>query len=335
MEPSTAAACASCRRHPLPPSLLLCLLLVALCLPPGERSPAEKGDRAVPVARNLAEGRLGPQVAVSARGSLLPAGFPSLTRPSFTGAPRHLLRGPCAWPCVTPGCWCSPHPIFAWAGAGPHLPPPPALGKAAEDGRRGELKPPLPRERQELFQRCGELRGGGLASPRGKWPWGPSGALSPAAGQRAGRGDGARLGVRFTSRLGGTSPQRAASNFGSTASSRFLFFSAARGGARLPAAFALRGTSAVREPVGARACRRRGAVQQPAGCGEEARWSSPAVGVPCAGNRRSSAGEARSVSPAWDEAAPADRVRVGNFSPALVPYKHFRGVSQVRRRKEC
>lgn len=96
-----------------------------------------------------------------------------------------------------------------------------------------------------------------------------------------------------------------------------------------------RGTSAVREPVGARACRRRGAVQQPAGCGKEARGSSPAVGVPCAGNRRSSAGEARSVSPAWDEAAPADRVRVGNFSPAPVPYKHFRGVSQVRRRKEC
>lgn len=200
MEPSTAAACASCRRHPLPPSLLLCLLLVALCLPPGERPPAEKGDRAVPAARNLAEGRLGPQVAVSARGSLLPAGFPFLTRPSFTGAPRHLLRSPCAWPCVTPGCWCSPHPILPRREAGgdsPHLSPPPAPGKAAEDGRRGELMPPLPRERQELFQRCGELRGGGLASPRGKRPWGPSGALSPAAGQRAGRGDGARRPFHF------------------------------------------------------------------------------------------------------------------------------------------
>lgn len=188
--------------------------------------------------------------------------------------------------------------------------------------------PPLLRERHELPQRCGGLRGGGPAFPLRKRRCGPSGALSPAAGQRAGVGGGrcprdwragARRGARFPSRLSGTSPQRAAANFGGSAASPLPVFSAARGGARLPA-----------EPTAARFFpaagglalaagwwvpgerRRRGAVRQPAGRG--AAGSSPAVVSPARAGGWGSSGPASGGSPAWDDAAPADRVRVGNFS---------------------
>lgn len=130
MEPPAAAACASCRRRPLPPPplLLLCLLLAALRLPPGERPPAGRGDRhrAVPAAPNLAEGRLRPQVAVPARGSLLPEVPPSLPRsaPALTAGS---LRDRAPLPAV--GALRVPLRLGgARAGAAPLLPPPPAAG---------------------------------------------------------------------------------------------------------------------------------------------------------------------------------------------------------------
>lgn len=142
--PAAAAACASCRRRPLPPPLL-CLLLAALCLPPGERAPARPRegatrDRPVPAARNLAEGRPGPQVAVPARRSLLPAGPPafppsfpaSFSRSSPTPTAGSLRgRAPVSLPAV--GALRIPFRLR------PLLPP----GKAAEGGRRGGLMPSL------------------------------------------------------------------------------------------------------------------------------------------------------------------------------------------------
>lgn len=279
MEPPAAAACASCRRRllPPPPLLLLCLLLAALCLPPGERPPAEKGDRAVPAARNLSEGRPGPQVAVSARGSLLPAGSPSLARPSFTGAPRHLPRGPvrgCASLSAV-GALRIPFCLGGKrAGAGPLLPPPPDLGKAAEDGRRGELMPPPLRERQELFQRCGGLRGGSLAFPHGKRPWGPSGALSPAVGQR--RWGSARRPFHFqagrATRLRSEPPP-------TSAAQPLPFSSSSEPPVAVPGCPPLSRCRRTR----ARECRRRGAVQQPAGCGVWSEGEQPRCRCPLRG----------------------------------------------------
>lgn len=88
MEPPAAAACASCRRRPLPP--LLCLLLAALCLPPGEPARGERGPRPRRPVTLRRRGRA--QVAVPARrspaptaGSLLAGGR---SRPAVPAASR-------------------------------------------------------------------------------------------------------------------------------------------------------------------------------------------------------------------------------------------------------
>ena len=169
MEPPAAAARASCRRRPL-----LCLLLAALCMPPGERPFREglvggeagaAGGRAPRVSR--------PSVRPSSRP---PARSRSARRSPLPASPRRSMRGS--------GLWASepPCPVVAPATTGK---------RAGEAGAELGLLCPQSRAvpsavgAQRSAARGGSGGTGGCSAPQGapRPPLVP-GALQPSGVRR-------------------------------------------------------------------------------------------------------------------------------------------------------
>lgn len=219
------------------------------------------------------------------------------------------LRGRAAG--VSPGRWCPPHPVSPPGGAGGGWSG--WADVASSEGRAGVAPAVRGGERWQSF------------FPRGKRRWDSSGVLSPGSGRPEAAGAApaggtaeAWRGVRFSSRLSGTSPQWAASNFGGSPPT----FSAACGrdrlpaGRRVPTAFALlMGTSAGRGVPAERRWR---------DASGKRREAAPLSASPCAGQLRSHAWWQRCVG--WGCSGGSSSR--GNFPPLPPPPRSVKALSR-------